>query len=53
MPYLTMKDGTKIYFENHGRDETLLFSHGLNSSHLALKPFIDEFRGEYRLVFYD
>ncbi len=53
MPYLTMKDGTKIYFEDHGRGETLLFSHGLNSSHLALKPFIDEFRGEYRLVFYD
>jgi len=48
-----MKDGTKIYYEDHGQGETLLFSHGLNSSHLAIKDFINEFRGQYRIVFYD
>ncbi len=53
MPYLTMLDGTKIYYEDHGQGETILFSHGLNSSHLAIKSFINEFRGEYRVVFYD
>ena len=53
MSYLTMRDGTRIYFEDHGCGETILFSHGLNSSHLAIKDFINEFKGEYRLVFYD
>lgn len=53
MPFLTVKDGTKLYYEDHGQGETLLFCHGLNSSHLAIKDFINEFKGEYRLVFYD
>lgn len=53
MPYLVMSDGTKIYYEDHGRGETLLFCHGLNSSHLAIKDFINEFKGDYRLVYYD
>ncbi len=53
MPYLAMKDGTNIYYEDHGQGETILFSHGLNSSHLAIRDFINEFKGEYRLVFYD
>ena len=48
-----MLDGTKIYYEDHGHGETILFSHGLNSSHLAIKNFINEFKGEYRIVFYD
>lgn len=53
MPYITVSDGTKLYYEDHGSGETLLFSHGLNSSHLDIKDFIGEFKGEYRLVFYD
>ena len=53
MPYLTMRDGTKIYYEDHGHGETLLFSHGLSSSHLELKNFINEFKNEYRCVCYD
>ncbi len=53
MAYLTMTDGIKIYYEDHGTGETLLFAHGLNSSHLDIKAFIDEFRGEYRIVCYD
>ena len=53
MPYLATTDGTKIYYEDKGRGETLIFCHGLNSSHLAIKNFIDEFSGEYRTVCYD
>ena len=48
-----MKDGVKIYYEDHGDGETLLFSHGLNSSHLAIRDFINEFKGEFRTVCYD
>ena len=37
MPFLAMKDSTKIYYEEQGRGkETLLFAHGLNSSHLFI-----------------
>ncbi len=53
MAFLTMTDGTKIYYEDYGQGETILFSHGLNSSHLAIREFINEFKGKYRLVFYD
>lgn len=53
MPYLVMTDGTKIYYEDKGKEQTLLFAHGLNSSHLKIKNFIDEFKDEYRIVCYD
>ncbi len=55
MPYLTMSDGTKIYFEEHGRGkgETVLFCHGLNSSHLKIAKFIGEFKGDFHTVCYD
>lgn len=44
MSYLTMKDGVKIYYEDHGKGETILFLHGLNSSHLKIKNFIEKRR---------
>ncbi len=53
MPYLTSFDGTKIYYEDVGKGETILFSHGLGSSHLKIKNFINEFKSEYRCVYYD
>jgi len=55
MPYLTVKDGTKIYYEDTGKGETVLIIHGLGSSHLKLKNFINEFRKEsnFRCVCYD
>lgn len=54
MPYLVMSDSTKIYYEERGKgNQTLLFAHGLNSSHLKIKNFIDEFQDEYRIVCYD
>ena len=53
MSCLAMKDGTKIYYEDSGKGEPILFSHGLNSSHLAIKEFINEFKSEYRTICYD
>lgn len=53
MPYLTVSGGTKLYYEDKGQGQTLLFAHGLNSSHLKIKNFIDEFKDNYRIVCYD
>ena len=53
MPYLTVQDKTKIYYEVQGKGETILFCHGLGSSHLEIKQFINEFKSEYRCVSYD
>ena len=53
MPYLTVQDGTKIYYEDYGKGETILFCHGLGSSHLKIKNFINEFKGQFRCVYYD
>ena len=53
MPYFAASDLTKIYYEDTGNGETILFAHGLGSSHFELKPFIDHFRKDYRCVCYD
>lgn len=53
MPYLTMSDGIKLYYENYGEGETLVFCHGLNSSHIANKEFYDEFGEDFNIVLYD
>ncbi len=48
-----MSDGIKLYYENCGEGETLVFCHGLNSSHIANKEFYDEFKQDYNTVVYD
>ena len=53
MPFLTVQDGTKIYYEDIGQGETILFCHGLGSSHLKIKNFINEFKGQFRCVYFD
>lgn len=53
MPYLTMSDGIKLYYENCGEGETLVFCHGLNSSHNANKELYDEFIENFNTVIYD
>ena len=53
MPYYEMHDGTKIYYEECGKGETILFCYVLSSSHLELRNFINEFKSEYRCVCYD
>lgn len=52
MPYITMTDKTKIYYEDKGKGETLIFAHGLNSSHNPNKDFHDEFKN-FRIITYD
>lgn len=53
MPYIAMKDNTKIYYEERGKGDTVMFVHGLSSSHFELRPFMREFEGEYHCVCYD
>lgn len=53
MAYLTLRDGIKILCEDCGTGETILFSHGLNSSSEKIKKFIDKFKKDYRCVYYD
>ena len=53
MPFLTVSDYTKIYYEDCGEGETILFAHGLGSNHMELKNFIDEFKSDYRCIYYD
>lgn len=53
MSYLTMSDGIRLYYENCGKGETIVFCHGLNSSHNANKEFYDEFKENFNTVVYD
>ena len=53
MPYLTMVDSIRIYYEDTGKGETILFVHVLGSSHLQIKAFINEFKSNYRCISYD
>ena len=53
MPYFTMDDGIKLYYESHGEGEALVFCHGLNSSHAANKRFYSEFHDDFNVVLYD
>ena len=49
-----MSDGVKLYYEVKGNGkQTILFAHGLMSSHLKIKEFIDEFKDDYKVVCYD
>ena len=53
MPYLTMSDEIKLYYENYGNGETIVFCHGLNSSHNANEKFYNEFKEDFNTVVYD
>ena len=53
MSYLKTSDGIKLYYEDCGVGEVLIFLHGLNSSHKINKDFYDEFRDEFRVILYD
>lgn len=53
MPFLTMDDDVRICYDDYGEGETLIFSHGLNSSHNVNKDFYDKFKDNFRVVLYD
>ena len=46
MPYLTSFDGTKIYYEDVGKGETILFSHRAYNKTKKLKIGINIFKNE-------
>ena len=53
MPYFVLRDKTRIYYEDHGQGEPIVFLHGLGASHQSIAAFINEFKGEYRCISYD
>ena len=53
MAYLQMSDEVKLYYEDWGQGEVVLIIHGLNSTSLKIRDFINEFKDDYRVVFYD
>lgn len=48
-----MSDATKIFFDDSGDGEAILFAHGLNSSHAVNESFYSEFRDDFRVILYD
>ncbi len=53
MPYFVVQDGTKLYYEEQGKGEPIVFLHGVTANHMNLKAFINEFKNEYRCISYD
>ena len=55
MPFFVVDDKTKIYYEETGKchKETVMILHGLGSSYLKIKNFINQFKSNYHVVYYD
>ena len=53
MPYLTMQDETKIYYEERGKGQPIVFLHGLNAPHLVNREFVKQFTDEYRCITFE
>lgn len=53
MSYITVDDGVKLYYDDSGDGEALIFCHGLNSSHTINESFYKEFRSDFRVILYD
>ena len=53
MAYFTTKDNCKIYYEEHGSGEPLIFIHGWSCNHKFFKYQVEEFAKDYRVILYD
>lgn len=53
MAFFTTSDNCKIYYEEHGAGEALIFVHGWSCNHNFFKYQIDEFAKNYRVIAYD
>lgn len=53
MPFLNLKDGTKIYYEVHGEGEPVIFLHGIMMSTLSWLAFIPELSRRFKLILVD
>jgi len=52
MPYLDAEE-TKIYYEEHGNGEPIVFAHGAGGNHLSWWQQIPHFAKNYRCITYD
>lgn len=53
MAYFTTTDNCKLYYEEHGSGEPLIFIHGWSCNHKFFKYQIEEFAKNYRVILYD
>jgi pimeloyl-ACP methyl ester carboxylesterase len=52
MPYVPASDGCRLYFEEHGAGEPLLFIHEFAGDHRSWEPQVRHFSSRYRCVVY-
>lgn len=53
MAFFTTSDNCKIYYEEHGSGEPLIFVHGWSCNHNFFKYQVEEFAKSYRVILYD
>lgn len=53
MPFLTIDSKTDLYYEDHGKGQTILFLHGVMMSSTFFKQQIPYFRNNYRVIALD
>ena len=53
MPFVTVPDGTHLYYETLGEGEPLLLVNGQGQDHTSWDGIRDDFTGRYRVIVYD
>lgn len=53
MPFVTVPDGTRLYYEESGEGEPLLLVNGQGQDHTAWNGIRDDFTDQYRVIVYD
>jgi pimeloyl-ACP methyl ester carboxylesterase len=53
MPYATADDGVRLYWEESGSGQPLLFVHEFAGDHRSFAPQVEHFRDRYRCLVYD
>lgn len=52
MPYCTAPDGCRLYVEEEGSGEPILFIHEFAGDHRSWRPQVEHFRDRYRCIVY-
>src|SRR5205085_8184942 len=52
MSFVTAGDGVRLYCEQHGEGEALLFIHEFAGDHRSWEPQVEHFRDRYRCIVY-
>jgi len=53
MPYQTLENGPRIFYQEHGQGEPLLLIMGTGADHTFWEPQIEAFATAYRVITYD